>query len=245
MSQKRASSVCRAERLVLVLLAEILDLVVVGGPLLALERDRRLRPELRRARERERLDVRPRRGDRDRRRHIDAGFGLVPVRIRRICAVIGARLQDLCGDRLAELDPRRLRVTVGNRGEIGRHGALQVRFLRIEANQDGAGRRGGGGLLRRRRSGRKLNQIGPIAAFDRIDCVEHRDLDDRDDPLAGRGHHPRCHECDGLLVPVGDHVGESRWCRPDHGDSEQHLAKIGVHVALLWLSAIHVCGLLP
>ena len=102
------------------LAAEILDLVVVGGPLLAVERDRRLRPELRCARECERLHVRPGRGDRDRRRHIDAGPGLVPVGIGRIRAVVGARLQDLGGDRLTELDPLRLRVAVRNRGEIGR-----------------------------------------------------------------------------------------------------------------------------
>ena len=47
MSQKRASSVWRAERLLLVLFPEFLDFVIVGRPLLALERERWLRPKLR------------------------------------------------------------------------------------------------------------------------------------------------------------------------------------------------------
>jgi hypothetical protein len=59
-----------------------------------------------------------------------------------------------------------------------------------------------------RSSRRQLNEIGLVAAFDRVDRVEHRDLRDRDDPLAGRGRHSRRHERDGILIPVRDHVGE-------------------------------------
>src|SRR5215472_18747643 len=56
--------------------AELPDLVVIVGPLFARERDRRLRTELRRARHGEWPYVGPHGGDRDRRRHIDAGLGL-------------------------------------------------------------------------------------------------------------------------------------------------------------------------
>src|SRR5262249_52357039 len=42
----------------------------------------------------------------------------------------------------------------------------------------------------------------------------------------------------GILVPVGNYVGKSRWCRADDGGGHQQLANIGVHVALLWLAAI-------
>src|SRR5262249_761292 len=45
----------------------------------------------------------------------------------------------------------------------------------------------------------------------------------------------RRHRRNGLLVPVGDDVGESRWRRAQHGGGKQHRAKIGVHVALLCL----------
>src|SRR5712671_7909829 len=130
------------------LAAEVLDFVVISGPLAAFECDRRSRPELRWFRERERCHVPPCRRHRDWRRYVDTGLGLVPVRIGCIRAVSGALLQDFCGDGLAEFDPLSLRLAVRNRGEIGRRHALHLSLhLRNEARQDDACRGCRGGLL--------------------------------------------------------------------------------------------------
>src|ERR1700730_16381124 len=39
----------------------------------------------------------------------------------------------------------------------------------------------------------------------------------------------RRHEGDGLLIPIGDYIGERRRCRRDQRDRPQRLAKIGLH----------------
>src|SRR6516162_10195422 len=87
-----------------VLCTEFFDFVVILGPLLALERDRRLRAELRRASHRERSEVRPVRSNGDSGWDIDAGPRNRPIGIRRRRSVASARLQRFCSDRLAELD---------------------------------------------------------------------------------------------------------------------------------------------
>src|SRR5262245_50961275 len=90
------------------LATKALDLVVVGSPFLALERDRRLRPELRWALHREWLHTWPHGGSRDRRRHIDAGPGLRPIGVGRAGAVSLALDNDLCRHLLSDLDAVRL-----------------------------------------------------------------------------------------------------------------------------------------
>jgi hypothetical protein len=70
--------------------------------------------------------------------------------------------------------------------------------LRKEARQCDPRRCSRGRLFRCGRCRQQLTEIGLVAAFDRVDRVEHRDLRDRDDPLAGRGRHSRRQECDGI-----------------------------------------------
>jgi len=96
----------------------VLELVVIGCPLLALQRNRRARPELRPLGHGKRLYVRPCRACRDGRRHIDAGRGPRPVGVGRVGAVVRPRLQDLCGNGFAKLDAIRFRFAIGDRGEI-------------------------------------------------------------------------------------------------------------------------------
>src|SRR5205085_4321513 len=93
------------------LATKALDLVVVGRPVLALERNRRLRTELRRTLHRERLHFGPHGGGGDRRRHIDAGLCLRPVSVRRVGTVSLALGNDLGGDLLSDFDAVRLGLT--------------------------------------------------------------------------------------------------------------------------------------
>src|SRR5215510_8351659 len=85
------------------LATKALDLVVVGSPFLALERNRRLRPELRWLLHREWLHIRPHRGGGDRGWHIHAGPGLRAIGIGRIRAVSFTLGNDLGSDLLSDL----------------------------------------------------------------------------------------------------------------------------------------------
>src|SRR6516225_1863530 len=67
-----------------VLASEVLDLIVIGSPLLAGQGNRRLRTELRCACEREWFHVGPGRRGHIRGRHIDPWLCLGPIRIGRI-----------------------------------------------------------------------------------------------------------------------------------------------------------------
>src|SRR3954469_7277052 len=91
-----------------VLCTELFDFVVVLGPLLALERDRRLWAELGGVRHRERREVRPVRSDGERGWRIEGGPRYRPIGIRRRRSVAGARLQRFGGGRLTEFDAVRL-----------------------------------------------------------------------------------------------------------------------------------------
>jgi len=72
------------------------------------------RPELRLARHGERLQVGPSRRNHGRRRNVDAGFGLRPIRVRSVGSVVGACLEDFLRDCLAQLGSLRFRIAVGN-----------------------------------------------------------------------------------------------------------------------------------
>jgi hypothetical protein len=72
------------------------------------------RPELRLARHGERLQVGPSRRNHGRRRNVDAGFGLRPIRVRSVGSVVGTRLEDFRRDCLAQLGSLRFRIAVGN-----------------------------------------------------------------------------------------------------------------------------------
>src|SRR5215471_11958502 len=74
-----------------VLCTELFDFVVILGPLLALERDRRLWAELRGARHRERREVWPLGRDGERSWSIEAGPRHRPIGIRRRRSIAGAR----------------------------------------------------------------------------------------------------------------------------------------------------------
>src|SRR6516165_2905848 len=110
-----------------VLLSELFDLIIILGPLVALKRDRWVWPELGWARHREGREVRPLRGDGERRRDIDAWRGHGPIGIRSRRSVGGACLKDLCRDCVAQLDTVRLRVAVGDSQEITFQGRLDIR----------------------------------------------------------------------------------------------------------------------
>ena len=101
-----------------VLTAKIFDLVVVGGPFLAGEPDRRLGAELRRALEGKWRDIGPGRADGDRGRNVDAGLGLRALGIRRSGPVVASRFQNLGRDRLAEPHALRFCLAFRQRGEI-------------------------------------------------------------------------------------------------------------------------------
>src|SRR5262245_61318362 len=90
------------------LAAKALDLVVVSSPFLALDGNRRLRPELGWLLHREWLHIRPHRGGGDRGWHIHAGLGLRPVGVRRVGAVGFALGNDLGSNLLSDLDAVRL-----------------------------------------------------------------------------------------------------------------------------------------
>jgi hypothetical protein len=128
-----------------------------------------------------------------------------------------ARLQDLRGDRFAELDPFRLGGAVGNCAEIdGERGLHFGLSLRINAGKHRAGGRRSRGFLGDRRRGRELHQVRLVEAFDRVDGVEHRDMGHGHDPL--RRRRPQLvaeHIGHGLLVPIGDDIGACRLCQAD------------------------------
>ena len=192
------------------------------------------RPELRCAGQGERLDEGPLRRCGGRGRHIDAGRGPRPVGVRRVGAVVGARLQDLGRDRFAELDALGLGGTVGNGGKVGRKGGFHlVLGLRIDAGEHrsrGCRRRG---FFRGGRRRRKLHQIGPVLAIDRVDGVEHGELRHGDDPLGRRRQHLVADdEIERLVVPVADDVGGCRPGQAKQRDGDQSIAIIGVHARL-------------
>ncbi len=101
--QQPKSSVLGQSRrsLAAVLRAELFDLIVILGPLLALERDWWFWPELGRTRHRKRREVRPLRGDGERCRDIDARGSYGPIRIGGRRSVRGTRLERLRRNRLA------------------------------------------------------------------------------------------------------------------------------------------------
>src|SRR5215470_16185062 len=94
MSQNRATSVSCPVRL---------DLVVVGSPLLARERDRWPGAELVGALEHKGLEVRPGRAGHCRRWNVDPGLRQRTIRIRASGAVMGSRFEYLQSDPLTEL----------------------------------------------------------------------------------------------------------------------------------------------
>ena len=59
-----------------------------------------------------------------------------------------------------------------------------------------------------RRAGgdRKLRQVWPIAAVNRVHRIEHCNMHDGHGPVSHRRHHPRLNEGDGFLVPIGHHI---------------------------------------
>src|SRR5215813_4295909 len=81
----------------------VFEFVEVGCPLLALQRNRPIWPELGSRSHRERFHARPHRGRRNRRRHIHARRGPRPVIIGFITAVILSCCSDPFRDCLAEL----------------------------------------------------------------------------------------------------------------------------------------------
>src|SRR5262249_57597009 len=109
-----------------VLLSELFDLIIILCPLVALKRDRWVWPELGWARHREGREVRPLRGDGERRRDIDAWRGHGPIGIRSRRSVGGTRLYSLHRNRLAQLDAFRLRVAVGDCRQIAFQASLDI-----------------------------------------------------------------------------------------------------------------------
>src|SRR5258707_8357818 len=97
---------------------EVLELIVIRRPLLALQRNRRARPELGWIVQDERLHVRPHRRDRDRSWHINTRRGLWPVGVWRAGAIVRSRLQYLRRDCLAELDAIRFCSALGKWREV-------------------------------------------------------------------------------------------------------------------------------
>ena len=174
-----------------------LDLVVVARPGLAGESGRGARAEVIAARQDPGAALAPVGHRRPHGGHVDARRRVGAIDVGADRAVVGAERDDRGRGLLAQRDARGLRRPVGDRSEQGLVVGVDDRLLgRHELRERGARRRRDRALHRRPRRRVELGALRGIATGDRVDRLEHRDLDD--------GHHPHR---DGRRREARRHVG--------------------------------------
>ena len=198
--------------------ADLLDLVVVACPLLAVERRRSVGPELVSGIEAERphqpeVGADRRRG---RRREPPPGDRWVRRRVghRRPEAVAGTDSDDESGDALADSDAVGLCLAGRDRGQRCRVRRIEDRrgLSRQVVNENRVGSRGHRRLGRRTRGRVDVDREGPIPALHRQHRVVDRNRHVREDHVAlGRRQRRRTKRLRAYRIPVRD-IGV-RWAR--------------------------------